>query len=467
MVIVAIFTMAWLIQSCLSSITTSTNTNETISDNTTEETPVYVTCITPSQSEERDALSKNESIAAYNITVEGPSQSFQFTVKPTINYFVKNSIMTVTYNRGNGMWIAGGIAGSFIISYDGVNWEAVDIGATSILTSAADDSQIIIGGSTGIIYTSTDGVNWISHDSGFKYSPTDNSSMEGANYIFVFGIAHNQNGMWIAVGPHGKLATSSDVIRWTYQDAGFGSSAIRSISYGDGLWIATGEDGKLAISTDGFHWKQQDAGFGASPICAIRYNGSGLWVAGGGGGKLATSPDGITWTQQDAGFGTSAIIWAVEFGDGQWVIAGDDGKLAASKDGEEWITLHSGFGTATIFSIEYNLSDLWVIAGDYGKLATSHDGKDWILLDSKFPQNDIRVITSDASSNWVMGMNAGYIGLSNDGELWTACPVFDASNVLTVEFGAGKWVIGGVHSRAAFSTDRAKWYPIESSFGHD
>ena len=113
---------------------------------------------------------------------------------------------------------------------------------------------------------------------------------------------------------------------WTQQTSSFGSTTIYSVAYGNGLWVAVGDSGKLATSSNGTSWTQQTSSFGSTVIRSVAY-GNGLWVAAGSDGKLATSSNGTSWTQRTSSFGTSTIR-SVAYGNELWVAAGDSGKLA-------------------------------------------------------------------------------------------------------------------------------------------
>ena len=124
-------------------------------------------------------------------------------------------------------------------------------------------------------------VSYVSPDAGFDTSD-------------IFAVAYH-NGLWIAAGSLGKMATSPDGVTWTQRTSSFSTSRIRDIAFGAGLFVAVGDDGKLATSPDGITWTQRSAGYGSTIILTVAFGG-GKFVIGGFSGKLATSPDGITWT---------------------------------------------------------------------------------------------------------------------------------------------------------------------------
>jgi hypothetical protein len=113
---------------------------------------------------------------------------------------------------------------------------------------------------------------------------------------------------------------------WTRRTSSFGSTIIHGVAYGNGMFVAVGNNGKLATSSNGITWTQRTSGFDTSFIYNVAYC-NGMFVAVGEDGKLATSPDGITWTQRTSGFDIT-IIYAVAYGNGMFVAVGNSGKLA-------------------------------------------------------------------------------------------------------------------------------------------
>ena len=188
----------------------------------------------------------------------------------------------------------------------------------------------------------------------------------GFGTIAIRGVTYG-NGLYVAVGASGKLTTSPDGITWTARTSGFGAITINGVTYGNGLYVAVGGNGVLTTSPDGITWTARTSGLGI-PIYGVTY-GNGLYVAVGEGGVLTTSPDGITWTARTSGFGTTHI-YGVTYGNGLYVAVGASGVLTTSPDGITWTARTSGFGTTYINGVTYG-NGLYVAVGDSGKLTTS------------------------------------------------------------------------------------------------
>ncbi len=290
------------------------------------------------------------------------------------------------------------------------------------------------------------GFTWLTETSGF--STTDITGV-------VFG-----NGLWVAVGRAGTLATSSDGITWTLRTSGFGSTDIFNVAYGNGYYVAVGASGtiyrsatgtsgwtiattpsfsttgifgvafgtdgagnprfvavgntgKLATSSDGDVWTQQTSSFGTTSIEYAAYGGIGAgaqWVAVANAGKIATSPDGVTWTQQTNPFSVTAEnLRAVVFGFDRWVVVGDTsgfgvGVLATSFDGITWTARTST--VSSLFTVAYG-NGLFAAAGDNGIFSTSPDGVVWTAETTVFGTTRIRWLAYDGSGMFVMVGNSG------------------------------------------------------------
>jgi len=239
---------------------------------------------------------------------------------------------------------------------------------------------------------------------------TQRTSSFGINHIQ--GVAYG-NGLFVAVGSSGKLATSPDGINWTQRTSSFETTAILGVTYGNGLFVAVGGGGKLATSPDGINWTQRTSGFETIAIQGVTY-GNGLFVAVGGGGKLATSPDGINWTQRTSGFETNHI-YGVAYSNGLFVAVGSSGKLATSPDGISWTQRTSSFETNHIRGVAYG-NGLFVAVGDSGKLATSSDGISWTQRTSSFETTAILGVTYG---------NGLFVAVGNSGKLTTLGRSYD------------------------------------------
>lgn len=264
-------------------------------------------------------------------------------------------------------------------------------GTTAVNSIAYDGSLrlVAVGNSGKIAYSDNSGFNWTQVGSPFQ---------ESNIYAISYG-----NGIFIAGGSAGKIATSSNGIDWFIQDSGFGAGAILGVSYveSSGVWIIAGANGKLATSTDTVNWTLRSSSFGITFINSVRSLENSV-IAVGYDGKLATSTDGITWTQRASSFVTSTIFdTAYSSNEAVYIAVGDSGKVAFSSDSISWSQIfpQSSFGASSIRAIS-TTDETYVAAGSAGKVGTAIDFRSWTLRDAGFglsTVNDLLVINNNTA----------------------------------------------------------------------
>ncbi len=241
--------------------------------------------------------------------------------------------------------------------------------------------------------------------------------------VDVNGVAYN-NGLFVAVGDEGKIATSPNGITWTQRTSGLTSSQdIRGITWDpiNSLFIAVGGEASvsyaLITSPDGITWTPRTHNLTTDPI-AVASNNSNLIVATGVG-EVSTSPDGITWTIRAITMAGS-VNNVFHNKSNLWVIVGQLGTLETSPDGINWTVRTSGFGATSITGVTYATDSrlIWVIVG-LGKIATSSDGITWTLRETI--SATFKNITVDIDKNFIaVGSDTGEanIHISDGGYYW-------------------------------------------------
>jgi hypothetical protein len=150
---------------------------------------------------------------------------------------------------------------------------------------------------------------------------------------------------WVIVGSGGYIATADGGyvnpgwLQWTVRGNPFNGSHILAVERGDGLWVAGGADGKLATSSDGINWTLRDSGFDGSCIYRIAYDLVLGWLAVGAEGKVSKSLDGAIWESVDmAAVSDCAVDYSARrvshrwlgasAKDNSWMVVGDANTLA-------------------------------------------------------------------------------------------------------------------------------------------
>ncbi|MDR2729981.1 MAG: hypothetical protein LBB81_03680 [Treponema sp.] len=245
------------------------------------------------------------------------------------------------------------------------------------------DKFVAVGRNSNMAYLS-DGVKWSAIPGGAKYGDPGQSTFGEDAYInaIVYG-----NNKFVAGGMFGRMAYSSDGVKWTAIPGGdyvsdpgqstFEYTDIDAIAYGNNKFVAGGV-GKMAYSSDGVKWTAvTDSKFDNYGITAIVY-GNNKFVAVRGGGQMAYSTDGVKWTVvTDSPF--TDIIESIVYAKDKFV-AGGRGQMAYSSDGVTWTATvepaafdyKSGGSTykANIRAIAYG-KDKFVAVGDKGIIAYS------------------------------------------------------------------------------------------------
>ncbi|MEM7387541.1 MAG: immunoglobulin domain-containing protein, partial [Verrucomicrobiota bacterium] len=117
---------------------------------------------------------------------------------------------------------------------------------------------------------------------------------------------------------------------------------LNGVGYGNGLWVATGDFGYIATSSDGIRWQPQESSAPVNwsadepvgdGITQPLYSG-GRWVAPSTMGNVYTSEDGLEWQHTPVAEGVSLDECA--YGDGVWLVAGEGGGVYRSTDGLAW-----------------------------------------------------------------------------------------------------------------------------------
>ena len=342
----------------------------------------------------------------------------------------------ITYSEG--MFLATGIKGCILMSYDGKTWKFVDSGTNVDLYAASvNGGSIIAIGDSGTVLKSTDvsswktwpcgrdnlrritygnnryviisdlgiamvspdGETWTPHSTGFNYisgitygnnmfvavgaAGVILTSTNGADWSIhspstshnLYGVAYGGN-TYVAVGDKGTFLTSTNSVNWTALFLNT-TALLAGVTYGNNKFVAVGSSGTILTSPGGNDWTGQNAGT-FSDLKGITYGGR-LFVAVGDLGTILTSPDGITWTKQNTG--TTTALLGITYGGGMFVAVGAAGTILTSTDGASWTAQKSRMETV-LHGVAYG-NNIFIAVGDY-KLRYDFTSStyDWPILTS-------------------------------------------------------------------------------------
>lgn len=257
-----------------------------------------------------------------------------------------------------------------------------------------------------------------------------------------------------------SLVTS---IPLTPRVSGFGSSTVHKIAYGNGMYVAVGTDGKLASSPDGITWTLRTSQFGTDYIGSVAY-AAGVFVAVGGNTtlKISTSPDGITWTARTPATGSGAFE-GVAYGNGVFVAGGlsTNPHVETSPDGITWTNRTFAWtnNTSSIAGVAYG-NGVFIAVGVNGQISTSPTGTTWTQRTSRFVVGDTIYAIATGNGIIVAGGTGGKVSISTDGETWTLVETdFGAAAIYGLGYGNGIFVAAGTVTDNAIGTsaDGTQW----------
>lgn len=216
-------------------------------------------------------------------------------------------------------------------------------------------------------------------------------SLNGADWIRIPvlpGLAFRDmvyaNGLYLAVGENGVLATSKDGLRWEHRQMASGS--LLSVAFSGGVFLVTEEGGRLHLSRDAVNWNTftpWEIRGAPSPIeLKDVAKGDPGYVAVAESGEIVFSADGRSWSVvHRSGIPLNVVRWAR----GAFIAAGKE-RILYSQDGRIWRTVFSEYGL-DIRSAVWGPRG-WVAYGERkGRYApwvfTSRDGLGWESRDAE------------------------------------------------------------------------------------
>lgn len=266
----------------------------------------------------------------------------------------------------------------------------------------------------------------------------------------------------LELGDTVTLKSTPGGVTWTAGSIpAFGAATIQSIAYGNGVYVAVGASGYLATSTNGTSWTARTSTFGTTAIdCVHFYNG--LFVIGGASGKRAWSEDGITWTATAVfGAGTENVAGITcSNTSGIWTAVGG-AKAETSVDGRTWVASGTVFGTKTMYAVAFG-AGMYVAVGSAGAIYTSTNGAAWTVRTSSSTADinsvaygDGRFVTVDA---------LGRVAVNSSPTLTWPTPTAVTTAFYGVAYGNRQFVAVGASGALYTSPDAGTWTSRTSGF---
>jgi len=283
--------------------------------------------------------------------------------------------------------------------------------------------------------------------------------------INLKAIAHDGEGMIVAVGEDGRIKTSKGGIKWVGRDSGTVES-LNGITYGNGIFVAVGE-GVVATSSDGITWTTKSS----LTLNEVVWHNDKFYAVGKFG-TILSSPDGETWSKIEIKSDESLNdIYAYE---NKLAVVGNDGGFYSSDDGENWTKVRIS-KEASLRSICWN--GLKVVASsDDGNIVTSMDGTNWAWVSAESSTGKPGEVSGTSTGLLKLGKGindiqwdgecfiaVGYNGAiysSENGTKWEKINYSTTSNLESVIFTGNEYIIVGNNGTLLKSNDLEKWTSI-------
>jgi photosystem II stability/assembly factor-like uncharacterized protein len=405
-----------------------------------------------------------------------------WSLRPPLTPVVTQQLTSITGRLG--AYVAVGQTGTILISPDSVTWTRVTLpGVTqnfynvSLLTG-----QFIAVGDAGRIYTSPDGTDWTNRTTATITNNLRSVTFNGSQFIlttdgerivvtadFATFLSRNlsfnlntprwastsANGLTVAVGQGGEIATTPDGLAWTQRGGNGTMQQLSGVSFLNNQWFAVGSNTGIFTSSDAVTWTRLPIP-AANSLNAIGY-GAGRYVAIGDGGYITSSLDGDTWVGNTTASGTGQSLRGIAYANGRWIVVGAGGVIRTSTNGTTWTTVASGITTG--LNALTTFGSTFIAIGDSGVILTSVDGLTWTPTPSGTTQS-LRAVCVDRGTAYIVGFNRTVLA-STDAQTWTPRTVPGQNNTNPnfrgVTAANGGLFIVGDQGVALFSPDSVTW----------
>ncbi len=261
--------------------------------------------------------------------------------------------------------------------------------------------------------------------------------------IPLFNAVAYGNGLYVAVGCDGVIATSTDAVSWTSRNSEV-SVVIYDIAYAESRFVAVGRSAILS-STDGISWQKHAYGSSATCINVNFCNGKWIVIPINAGDILLTSSDASNWTtiQCDSIQNFKEIIYT----DGTYLGVGTmngRGFIRTSSDLLRWRTIKTASGWYGAIAAFKNRH---IAVASYTKMLMSSDGLTWsrpeVTACKSNRATGADAIATDQAYAITIGSGGGMLS-SNDGINWE-CDTLTIGNseLYGVTAGDGQFVAVG------------------------
>lgn len=241
---------------------------------------------------------------------------------------------------------------------------------------------------------------------------------------------------------------------WAKHSTNLLGATLNDFCYINGVYIAVGQYGKIATSIDGNIWNNVNSGIGNTILCCYVQNGVIFCgcSADTQSNLLKSTDNGQTWNVVHPSFNTRNINSISGNGINQLVLVGDNGSIAYSTNNGTTFTLIStqAFSTSPINDIIFDGSK-YIAVGGAGTtiVASSTNMINWSsnLNAVGYGANNIAFgLTNTNSIMYLMTTSNWLYRVSNDGIIWSSeynIPEITTGQSVKLAYGNTYFVITG------------------------
>lgn len=263
----------------------------------------------------------------------------------------------------------------------------------------------------------------------------------------------------------GGVSTSTDGVTWNPIILSAVGTSMRTAKYLNGLYIVAGNNGTMFTSTNTITWSARNPVV-TNQITDVIYGT--VYVAcsletGAGSPVISTSTDAITWTQRTAP--TEAPLYALSYNaaltNGKYVAVGGvtaGPRVYTSTDAITWTNRTApGSQTYRCIAAAPALTNKYAIGAEGGTLVTSTDGVTWTTQTSGTTDNIISI--TFGASRYVYLTNNSTVGRSTDGVTWTVQSLPTTTAYASITFAENQFRVVSSNGAMVSSTDAITWTP--------
>lgn len=329
--------------------------------------------------------------------------------------------------RAEGRIVVADEVGHAFSSPDGISWEERTGDSDPEAWGTARGSGIFIASVRGMLASSSDGKTWKGTGPGGEF------------FAVAFG-----NGRFVAVGRHGRVATSTDGAAWRLDDPWFLLRAKKVVGEG-GVTVALNDQGRTFLRAEDGSWHYFPQEY--PRLLGLAF-GAGTFVGVGEKGTIVTSRDGMAWTARDAE--TDALIVGVDHAQGVFAACTLSNAVLVSADAITWQRHTVGDNRLTGITCGGPGFLAW---DEKGTVVASADGVAWRPA-STGTEPIVQIVPG---GGFAVARSHKSLLVSRDGFEWEVVHQEAAPVLVSLARAGGTLAVGGAAGEFLTSTDGRRW----------